>query len=232
MAGIKLKNIIQVAGIIDQKEADMIISYGVDYLGFPLRLPVNKEDLSENAAAEIIRKIPPPHSGVIISYSKTAEEATKLCKKLNCKIIQLHGPIVLDELKKIKLIEPDLMIIKSLVITGNNEDELEYLIKEIESFVDAFITDTYDPKTKASGATGKTHNWDTSKNLVNLSSKPVILAGGLNSENVYEGIIKVQPAGVDVHTGIENSTGRKDSLLLQKFIAEAKKAFGEIDNGN
>ena len=86
MAGIKLKNIIQVAGIIDQKEADMIISYGVDYLGFPLRLPVNKEDLSENAAAEIIRKIPPPHSGVIISYSKTAEEATKLCKKLvlNC----------------------------------------------------------------------------------------------------------------------------------------------------
>lgn len=232
MATIKLKNIIQVAGIIDQKEADMVISQGVDYLGFPLRLPVNKEDLSEENAAEIITKIPIPQYGVVISYSKTAEEAIQLCKKLNCKIIQLHGPIGLDELRKIKLIDHDITIIKSLVITGHNEEELLKSVKETESFVDAYITDTYDPKTKASGATGKTHNWNISRRLVSLSSKPVILAGGLNPENVYEGIRKVRPAGVDVHTGIENSTGRKDSLLLQKFIAESKKAFQEIDNGN
>ena len=232
MAAIKLKNIIQVAGIIDQKEADMLISQGVDYLGIPLRLPVNKEDLSEEEAAGIFKKIPLPHFGVVISYSNTAEEAIQLCKNLNCNIIQLHGEIETDELIKIKSIEPDIIIIKSLVITGHNEEELVKSVKETESFVDAYITDTYDPKTKASGATGKTHNWNISRRLVSLTSKPVILAGGLNPENVYEAIIKVRPAGVDVHTGIENSTGRKDNLLLQKFIAEAKKAFREINNGN
>ncbi len=75
--------------------------------------------------------------------------------------------------------------------------------------MDAYITDTYDPVTKASGATGKTHNWEISKNLVELSAKPVILAGGLNPENVYDAILKVKPAGVDVHTGIENVIWKK-----------------------
>jgi phosphoribosylanthranilate isomerase len=54
-----------------------------------------------------------------------------------------------------------------------------------------FITDTFDPSTGASGATGKTHDWDISKSLVQLSPKPVILAGGLNAENVYEAILHV-----------------------------------------
>jgi phosphoribosylanthranilate isomerase len=232
MAKVNFKYIIQAAGIIDQAEADMLISAGVDYLGFPLRLPVNKEDLSEEEAYEIIKQIPLPHRGVVISYSKTAEEAIELCKKLNCNIIQLHGQIEIDQLIKIKSIDPNLIIIKSLVIKGNNENELVKTVKETDSFVDAYITDTYDPVTRASGATGKTHNWDISKNLVELSTKPVILAGGLNPENVYDAILKVKPAGVDVHTGIENVTGRKDNLLLQKFVDESKKAFGELENDN
>jgi phosphoribosylanthranilate isomerase len=230
MSEVKFKNIIQVAGIIDQEEADMLITAGVDYLGFPLRLPVNKEDLSEEEAAEIIKSIHPPNNAVVISYSDTAVEAVELCKKLKCKIIQLHGQIEIDELIKIKSIEPEIIIIKSLVITGNNENELVKTVKETELIVDAYITDTYDPKTKASGATGKTHNWQISKNLVELSAKPVILAGGLNPENVFEAIIKVKPAGVDVHTGIENKAGRKDYHLLHKFVDEAKKAFGELQN--
>ncbi len=40
------KEFIQVAGVIDRREADLIINSGVNYLGFPLRLPVNKEDLT------------------------------------------------------------------------------------------------------------------------------------------------------------------------------------------
>ncbi len=84
MSKVNFKNIVQVAGIIDQAEANMLIAAGVDYLGFPLRLPVNKEDLSEEEAAEIIKKIPLPQFGVVISYSNTAEEAVQLCKKVNC----------------------------------------------------------------------------------------------------------------------------------------------------
>lgn len=229
MSYINFKNFIQVAGIIDQEEADMLLKHGVNFLGFPLRLPVNKEDLTEDEASEIISGLIPPNYGVVISYSSTAEEAIELCDKLGAKIIQLHGIISLEELKKLKTKRSDLILIKSLVIRNNNESKLIKMIKEFDHYIDAYITDTYDPQTGASGATGKTHDWNISKRFVELSKKPVILAGGINHKNVYNAIKIVKPAGVDVHTGVENTSGRKDEYLIIKFIKETKKAFLEID---
>lgn len=232
MERISFKNFIQVAGIIDQQEAELIIETGVKYLGFPLRLPINKEDLSESESKKIISKFLPPTYGVAISYSNTALQAIELCNKIGSKIIQLHGPISISEIKIIRELEPKITIIKSLVIKQNNEEELAKSIKKLEPFVDAFITDTFNPITGASGATGKKHDWDISKRFVSLSSKPLILAGGLNPDNVYDGILKVKPAGVDVHTGVEDNSGRKDKRLLRKFVEEATIAFQEISNDN
>jgi phosphoribosylanthranilate isomerase len=50
-------------------------------------------------------------------------------------------------------------------------------------------------------------------------------AGGLNADNVRQAIVEVQPAGVDVHTGVERADGRKDPELVGRFVAEASKAF-------
>ena len=91
-------NFIQVAGICDKTEADLLIDEGIKFLGFPLRLPVNKEDLTEDEAASIISSLKPPVYGIVITYSSSASEALTICTKLGCKIIQLHGPIDLTEL--------------------------------------------------------------------------------------------------------------------------------------
>lgn len=228
MSGINFNNFIQVAGVIDKNEADMLINCGVNFLGFPLRLPVNKEDLSEEEAKNIIASISNPNFCIVISYSSTANEAIELCQKMGCEIIQLHGFIEKKELIKLKQIAPDITVIKSLVITNNNEKELENTMLELEPFVDAFITDTFDPTTGASGATGKTHDWKISKQLIALSSKPVILAGGLTPSNVYEAIKYVKPAGVDVHTGVEDVSGKKDEKKVIQFLKQAKLAFSEL----
>jgi hypothetical protein len=55
-----IKDLIQVAGVIDQPEAELFVKSGVRYLGFPLRLPVHHEDLSEKEASTIIRNLKPP----------------------------------------------------------------------------------------------------------------------------------------------------------------------------
>ncbi|MFH1194781.1 MAG: phosphoribosylanthranilate isomerase [bacterium] len=220
-----MKNIIQIAGIIDQREADMLMNAGVDYLGFPLRLPVNIEDLSEGSAAEIIKTIKPPYHSVAITYLDNADEIIKFCHKLGVSIIQLHGSIEKIELEEIKAKRPGLQIIKSLVVTGENLSILEQAIENLSSVVDAFITDTFDPVTGASGATGKTHDWSISKRLVEISSKPVIIAGGLNPSNVRRAILEIHPAGVDVHTGVEGINGRKDLGLVKRFVEEAKLGF-------
>lgn len=220
-----MKNIIQIAGVIDKEEAQMLMNTGVHYLGFPLRLPVNKEDTTEEEAAEIIKMIKHSYQAVLITYLDNATEIIEFCDKLNVKIIQLHGKISREELEKTKLLRPDIKIFKSLVVAENNFSELQKMIETLSPFVDAFITDTFDPETGAEGATGKTHDWNISKRLVELSIKPVIIAGGLNPANVKKAIIEIRPAGVDVHTGVEDSNGRKDPELVKRFIEEAKAGF-------
>ncbi len=220
---------IQIAGVIDKSEAKMLTDIGISYLGFPLRLPVNKADISENDAGKIISSLKPPHYGILITYLNRANDIIEFCKELGCKIIQLHGSIEIKELKKLKTLFPKIVIIKSLVTGKYSVDELKRTIDEQSKFVDAFITDTYNPTTGATGATGLTHDWEISRDLVNYSTKPVILAGGLTPDNVYDAIKFVKPAGVDSHTGVEDSDGKKDIAKVKTFYLETMKAFLEIE---
>ena len=117
----------------------------------------------------------------------------------------------------------------SLLVIGKTAAKaLENMIRELSPFIDAFITDTFDPETGASGATGRTHDWRVSRRLVELSDRPVILAGGLTPENVRKAILEVQPAGVDSHTGVEESSGRKSREKVHKFVSEAHEGFALI----
>ena len=60
----------------------------------------------------------------------------------------------------------------------------------------------------------------------------IILAGGLTPENVSNGISIVRPWGVDVSSGVESSPGRKDPILMKRFIENAKAAAPkEYDGG-
>jgi len=223
-----MNGLIQIAGVIDSPEAKMLMDLSVDYLGFPLRLPVNKDDLSEDDAVEVIKGINPPHKAVLITYLDNSKDIIDFCNKLNVNIVQLHGKIEMNELKELKLTRPDIVVIKSLVVNGDNYADLENIVTTMSPWIDLYITDTFDPVTGASGATGKTHDWQISRNLVKISPKPIILAGGLNPANVREAILNIKPAGVDVHTGVESPDGRKDYNLVSQFVSEVKKAFSEI----
>jgi phosphoribosylanthranilate isomerase len=218
-------NLIQIAGVIDAAEAEMLQQCGVRYLGFPLRLPVHREDLTESEAAMIIKGLSPPVFGVLITYLDEANEIAGFCHAMGVRIVQLHGDTDRDEVMRLKTLDPSLTVIKSLVVGMHDDKALEAMLGELSPFVDAFITDTFDPETGASGATGKTHDWQVSRRLVELSDRPVILAGGLTPENVKQGILEVRPAGVDSHTGVEDSTGRKSREKVQRFLSEAREAF-------
>jgi len=184
---------IQIAGIIDQREADMLIQAGVDHLGFPLGPGVKQTDLNETAAAQVISTLKPPVHAVLITYLQLADEIQKLCKSLGVRKVQIHGEIEIKELSKLRQLDSSLFIMKSLIVR-NNIEELKSSLTQYEPLVDAFITDTYDPNTKQCGATGKTHDWNISRELVKISKSPIILAGGLHPGNVANAIQEVRPA--------------------------------------
>ncbi len=223
-----MQGIIQIAGVIDGPELVMLAEAGVHQIGFPLGLPVHKEDISVEDAAKIIRLLKLPVSAVLITYLDKAEEVLALSKKIGVQKVQLHGPISLTEIARLKSFAPNLTVIKSLIVRNNNTEELESSIARFSFLCDAFIIDTYDPATGACGGTGKAHDWDISRRLVDISPKPVMLAGGLNPHNVRKAIEHVRPAGVDVHTGVEGSDGRKDGAEVRAFVREALAAFEKL----
>lgn len=220
--------IIQVAGIRDRAEAEMVQACGVRHLGFPLRLPVHREDLTEAEAAEIMRALSPPAQGVLITYLSEAGAVAGLCRTLGARMVQLHGDVSKAEAERLRELDPGLTIIKSLVVGRHPVSVLERLAVDLAPLVDGFITDTYAPETGASGATGRTHDWAVSRRLVELSPKPVILAGGLTPANVRRAIAEVRPGGVDVHTGVEDASGRKSRRKVLAFVEEARAGFREL----
>ena len=227
--GLKLPGRIQIAGVIDQAEADRIIEAGADMLGFPLGLKDGREDLSVEDAAAIVRSTSNRVTSICITYLDKANEIAALCNQLGTRWVQLHGPVDISEIRKLKELDPSIGVIKSMIVRPVAETELMNEMKVYEPFVDAFITDTYDPDTGRSGATGKTHNWDVSRALVESTKKPVILAGGLTPENVAQAIGKVRPAAVDAHTGVEGHCGRKDDNKLAAFVRSAHRALSRLN---
>ncbi len=79
-------------------------------------MPVHREDLTEKETATIIKSLAPPVSGVLITYLDEANEIAAFSYALGGRIVQLHGDIERDELKRLKTLDPKLTLIKSLVI--------------------------------------------------------------------------------------------------------------------
>lgn len=206
----------------------MLVVCGVRFLGFPLVLDRHREDLTVEEAAAIVAAMRGRATCFLITYLRRPAPVLDLCRRLGVGMVQLHGGVELADLRRLRAAGPGLRILKSLVVRRDNGDELAKAVAAFSPWVDAFVTDTYDPTTGASGATGKPHDWSVSRRLVRLSPRPVILAGGLNPDNVRAAIAAVRPAGVDVHTGIEGTDGRKRRDLTRRFLAEARAGFASV----
>jgi phosphoribosylanthranilate isomerase len=87
----------------------------------------------------------------------------------------------------------------------------------------AVLVDTF--KRGTFGGTGHTGDWDIARQLA--TQHPLLLAGGLNLENVGQAVELVSPWGVDVATGVESAPGVKDLDKMKRFVANAKRAANQ-----
>jgi phosphoribosylanthranilate isomerase len=212
---------IQIAGVSTLEEALAAANAGADALGFTVRLPTGlHDDLTEAKARGIIAGLPPFVASVAITYVDNPREAVDLCRYLGVTALQLHGPFPTAELGLIRAGLPHLKLIRAVHVTG---PEAIAQARGLERHVDAIILDTYDSITGRHGATGLTHDWTISRQIVAQVRTPVILAGGLTPDNVGEAIRAVQPWGVDVHTGVEDGRGGRDLARMRAFIGAVRR---------
>jgi len=139
----------------------------------------------------------------------------ELAREVGFDVAQLHGdelPGIANELKGLRLVK---------AVRVKDLDSLH----EIERYwstgwFEAMLLDAYSEK--ARGGTGKTFDWAVAEKAV--KTVRVILAGGLTPDNVREAVRRVQPAMVDVSSGVESSPGVKDHAKMKRFVEEARSA--------
>jgi phosphoribosylanthranilate isomerase len=144
--------------------------------------------------------------------------------------------------KNIKKRFPEINIMRSIPIPQYNmpnQGEIIELASMFEAVSDYFLTDTLmvnpsgdiseiQPVKGFVGITGKTCNWDMAAKLVQSTHIPVILAGGITPDNVFDGIMQVMPAGVDSCTGTNASDPKGRTIRFKKDIGKVKHLVDEV----
>ena len=261
---VKMANIItQIYEVQAPAEAKQLIDLGVDHIGSVIvsednwKVPLIKKTInnvkgttSKSSLIPLFKK--PEIIFEVLYYYRP--DIIHFCDDLSnhTHVNETHKNL-LQLQQNVREKFPEVKIMRSIPITQPGISKIVNTIKLARIFEpvsDFFLTDTLlDAKTDVStdqqpvngfiGITGKTCDWDVARKLVQLSSIPVILAGGISQDNVFDGIKYIKPAGVDscTATNAEDENGglirfKKDFRKIKRFIKEVRSAEKEIKAAN
>lgn len=218
-----MKNFIRVkiCCISSVEEAMIAIKHGASALGLVSEMPSGPGVIDDNSIAEIASKIPPPIATFLLTSKQNTEEIIIQHSKTRTNTLQLVDHLVFSELKILRERLPEVKLVQ--VIHVLDIQSLKEALK-VQNYVDALLLDSGNPNldVKELGGTGRTHNWEISREIVESVNIPVFLAGGLNPENVKEAIEIIQPFGLDICSGVRTNN-RLDEIKLKLFFESVNK---------
>lgn len=201
---------VKICGITRVEDALTAVALGADAVGLVFYAP-SPRNVSINRAIEIVNQIPAFVTVVGLFVNAEASDIQEIISKVKLNLLQFHG----DESPE-ECAQYDLPFIKAIrVQTGTN------LVQCAEAFssAKALLLDAYTEG--VAGGTGHVFDW----NLIPTTFRQVqgvrmILAGGLNVDNVAQAIKQVQPYAVDVSGGVEVIKGIKDATKIAAFMQQ------------
>jgi len=198
------------------QEARLAVQYGADALGLVGPMPSGPGTLTDAEIAAIVPHVPPPVATFLLTSETRAADIIKHHSRVHTNTIQLVDALADDAYPALRAALPSVKIVQVVHVTG--AEAVDEALR-IAPLVDALLLDSGNPNlsVKQLGGTGRTHDWQLSRRIVDQSDTPVFLAGGLNAENVQRAIAEVQPHGVDLCSGIR-ANGRLDERKLAGFF--------------
>jgi phosphoribosylanthranilate isomerase len=198
-------------------EARMAIRYGASAIGLVSEMPSGPGVISEDTILEIAEYTPPGISTFLLTSKQSIDDIIEQHRRCRTNAIQLCDRLMIGTHTDLKKALPGIKIVQVVHING---EESVKEAKDAAIGADAILLDSgnQNQNIKELGGTGKTHDWSISTLITRSISKPVYLAGGLNSENVVAAIKQVQPFGVDVCSGVRTN-GKIDESKLRRFFA-------------
>lgn len=197
---------VKICGLRRKEDIEYANELKPDYVGFVFAK--SKRQIEVEQALDLISLLDKEIKTVGVFVNEPVENALKIAQTLNLDVLQFHGDETQDYIDNFK----NFTVWKAIRI--KDKEDLE---KTKEFKVNSFVFDTLTKNEY--GGTGKTFNWEVLKGFeLNV---PIILAGGLNENNVEEAIKIVDPYAVDVSSGVETE-GYKDFKKLKSFIEKVR----------
>ena len=207
---------VKICGITRKEDLDAAVAAGADAVGFVVGVASSPRNIALEKAEKLIRQVPPFVKNVLVTVPRGIDEF-EMYEKLNPDAIQIHGEN-LHAAASVRLKIPNTLLIGA--VNANSANALDVVSRASKLF-DAVLLDSF--ANGQYGGTGIVHDWELSKRVKQaIHPKPLILAGGLNPENVAEAVRTVEPYAVDVSSGVELQPGIKDHQKMIEFIRNAK----------
>lgn len=199
---------IKICGITNIEDGLAATAAGADALGFVF-YPASPRYVTPGQAKEIIGTLPPTVRTVGVFVNLAAVEVLQIAELCGLDFIQLHGGETREYCRRF----PRERVIKALSFRSGREFSAmsDYPVR-------AFLVDAHDPV--RFGGTGKICDWNLAREAA--ARHPLILAGGLGTENIIAALEAVRPMAVDISSGVETATGKKDHEKMRAVIAAVK----------
>jgi len=246
------KLIVQIYEVQTPREAEKVIALGVDHIGSVIvsqkswKIPCIRDTVRLVQARDGRSSLIPLFDDIdaicfMLDYYKP--DIIHFCEAItlvNGSSASCKKFVLLQ--KNIKKRFPEIKIMRSIPIPQPkvpNQGKTLELARMFEAVSDYFLTDTlivnssgsifdFQPVKGFVGVTGKTCKWDVAAQLVQSSHIPVILAGGITPDNVFDGIMQVMPAGVDSCTGTNALDSKGHSIRFKKDLKKVKHLVDEV----
>ena len=197
---------VKVCGTTSEEDALLSVAMGADAVGF-IFAPSPRQ-VAPQVVAGIVRRLPAEILTVGVFRNESPGRVVEIVNRVGLRAAQLHGHETPEHAHWIRKRVP--FLIKAFVAGDPS-------IRQAQDFAaDAVMIDSPKP------GSGQVFDWSLADGLPD--GLRLVLAGGLNADNVGEAIARVRPWGVDAVTGVEASPGRKDPRKVRTFVAAARAA--------
>lgn len=206
---------VKICGITSREDLRTAVEAGADAVGLLVDVPVDTpREIDPRLAADLAASTPPFVTTVLVTMPETPGRAVELARAVEPDALQIHSELSTGDLAYLTAsVEPHVL---KAVDAADAERARRY-----DDVADALLVDSVDGD--GAGGTGRTHDWERTREVAADLDSPVVLAGGLTPENVGEAVRAVEPFAVDVASGVESSGGKKDPDAVAAFVESAKR---------
>lgn len=211
---------VKICCIASVAEAQLALAAGATALGLVGPMPSGPGILSLDEIATIVNSLSSKNNTFFLTSALSVEKIIQQHQKVKSSTIQIVDELPKGALADLKRELPAIDLVQ--VVHVIDESSIDYALAKAEQ-ADYLLLDSGNPNSeiKELGGTGRTHNWQLSRRIIEQSNIPVYLAGGLSPDNAKQAMEEVQPYGLDLCSGVRTN-GALDQEKLSRFFAAVK----------